>query len=121
MSRYFDPHDAFLRAKADNAFEKFVRAYRVKFDPDQPRDELGQWTAGNAGANVGSTVGSSIMTDFSAARRGQSEAVCWSQYTIDLLRCGSELRPAAREICRGQAMERYAACRSGRPIPPLIF
>jgi hypothetical protein len=95
-------------------FRKLMRMLDAKFDPDQPRDELGRWTD----ATVSQT---DEITDFSAARRGQSEAVCWSQYTIDLLRCQSELRAATREICRSQAMERYSACRSGRPIPPLSF
>lgn len=105
------------KVKAENAWYRFIRAFEHKFDPDQPRDEFGRWT------NRPSTNETPLSdsTDFSAIRRGQSESVCWAQYTIDLLRCGSELRPAAREICRGQAMERYAACRSGRSIPPLSF
>jgi hypothetical protein len=99
---------------AEMKFRKLMRMLDAKFDPDQPRDELGRWT--DAGASAGSDT-----TDFSAARRGQSEAICWSQYTVDMLRCQSELRASARAICSSQAMERYAACRSGRPIPPLSF
>lgn len=105
------------KTKAENAWYRFIRAFEHKFDPDQPRDEFGRWTDGPL-TNETPLSGS---TDFSAIRRGQSESVCWSQYTIDLLRCGSELRPAARAICRAQAMERYSACISGRPIPPLSF
>ncbi len=100
--------------KMELKFRRFMRALDTKFDPDQPRDEIGRWTDGSS-----ATTGEA--TDFGAARRGQSEAVCWSQYTVDMLRCHSELRAAARAICSGQAMERYAACRSGRPIPPLGF
>jgi hypothetical protein len=100
--------------KAEIKFRKLMRMLDAKFDPDQPRDELGRWTDIDASQN-------NEVTDFSAARRGQSEAVCWSQYTVDMLRCQSELRAAARAICSSQAMERYAACRSGRPIPPLSF
>ena len=100
--------------KAELKFRKMMRGLNAKFDPDQPRDEIGRWSDSGGSAN-------NEITDFSAALRGQSEAVCWSQYTVDMLRCQSELRAAARAICSSQAMERYAACRSGRLIPPLSF
>lgn len=104
------------KAETEKTWRAFVGAFARKYDPDQPRDEFGRWSDGN-----GESSSTREATDFSAARRGQSESVCWSQYTIDLLRCGSELRSAARAICRGQAMERYSACISGRTIPPLSF
>lgn len=109
-----------LKANAESTWRQFMWAIERKFDPDQPRDELGRWI--DAGSFESNTSASDRgATDFSAARRGQSEAVCWSQYQVDMLRCQAELRATARAICRAQAMERYAACRSGNPIPPLIF
>jgi hypothetical protein len=94
------------------------RNYARKYDPDQPRvpagnPDGGQWT--NGGGSAGQT------TDFSGARRKRSEAYCWNQMQIDMLLCAS-LHPASRvAACRGQAMERYAACLTGKPIPPLPF
>ena len=104
-----------LVLKSELKFRKFMRALRLKFDPDQPREEIGRWTDASDAAD-GET-----STDFSAARRGQSESVCWAQYSLDMLRCDEVLRAPQRAACRAQAMERYAACRSGRPIPALIF
>ena len=104
-----------LVIKSELKFRKFMRALRLKFDPDQPRDEIGRWTDAGDGSDQATS------TDISAARRGQSESVCWAQYSLDMLRCDEVLRAPQRAVCRAQAMERYAACRSGRPIPPLIF
>jgi hypothetical protein len=115
--RYFQTD---RKVEMDRTWRASIGAFALKYDPEQPRDEIGRWTDGNdASAQESPASGS---TDFSAARRRPgSESECWSQYTIDMLRCGAELRPATREICRAQAMERLAACRSGRPIPPLSY
>jgi hypothetical protein len=101
--------------KYELTFRKMMRALQVKFDPDQPRDEIGRWTG------AGNDPNGQTSTDISSARRGQSEAVCWAQYGFDMLKCDSVLRAPQRAACRAQAMERYAACRSGRPIPLLNF
>lgn len=110
-----DLHYKLASYYADINFARLVRALRVKFDPDQPRDEQGRWTD-SAAANSPSGA-----TDFSSVGRGLSEAECSLQYNVDMLRCQAEVRAWARAVCRSQAMERYAACRSGRPIPPLSF
>jgi hypothetical protein len=56
-----------------------------------------------------------------AATGPQTAAYCWNQLTIDNLYCGS-LRPSSIvAACRSQAMERYAACLTGKPLPPLPF
>lgn len=104
-----------LIIKSELKFRKFMRALSRKFDPDQPRDEIGRWTDASDGSDH------ETSTDISAARRGQSESVCWTQYSLDMVRCDAVLRAPQRAACRAQAMERYAACRSGRPIPALIF
>jgi hypothetical protein len=107
----------------DLAFAKFVDALRIKFNPDQPRDERGRWTDNAAAGNLSSAAASiaSGATDFSSIGRGLSESECELRYKVDMLRCQAETRAPARAVCRSQAMERYAACRSGRPIPPLSF
>ena len=104
-----------LVIKSELKFRKFMHAFSLKFDPNQPRDEIGRWTDSE------DQSGQATSTDISAARRGQSESVCWAQYGLDMLRCDAVLRAPQRAACRAQAMERYAACRSGRPIPALIF
>ena len=106
---------ALATVKYELTFRKMMRALQVKFDRYQPRDEIGRWTRA-VNHRSGQT-----STDISSARRGQSEAVCWAQYSFDMLKCDSVLRAPQRAACRAQAMERYAACRSGRPIPPLNF
>lgn len=51
----------------------------------------------------------------------QSAAYCWNQMQIDMLLCSS-LRPTSVvAACRAQANERYSACLTGKPIPPLPF
>lgn len=93
-------------------WKQILRDYRaLKFDQLQPRKPSGpgggQWTSGG-GAN-------------SMQIAGQSAAFCWNQMLIDMLLCGS-LEPAwYRAACRSQANERYSACLSGKPIPPLPF
>ena len=98
-------------------------AYALKFNPDQPRvsagsPEGGQWTSDRDSSNEGDDTPATFEL---AARRGRSEAFCWNQLTIDLLLCNT-VTPAWRYVvCRSQAMERYAACISGRPLPPLSY
>lgn len=108
-------HYELATLRADVSFARLLHSLNVKFDPDQPRDEQGRWTD-STGAN-----NQSGATDFSSVGRGLSEAECGLRYNVDMLRCQAEVRAPARAVCRSQAMERYAACRSGRPIPPLSF
>lgn len=62
--------------KYELTFRKMMRALQVKFDPDQPRDEIGRWTG------AGNDPSGQTSTDISSARRGQSEAVCWATVLI---------------------------------------
>lgn len=118
-------HYELASLRADITFARLLRALRVKFDPDQPRDERGRWTDGAAASDLSGAINSNSVasgaTDFSSVGRGRSESDCWLRYNVDMLRCQAEVRAPARAVCRSQAMERYAACRSGRPIPPLSF
>lgn len=118
-------HYELASLRADITFARLLRALRVKFDPDQPRDERGRWTDGAAANDLGGAINlgsaTSAATDFSSVGRGLSESDCWLRYEVDMLRCQAEVRAPARAVCRSQAMERYAACRSGRSIPPLSF
>jgi hypothetical protein len=99
------------------------RAIQAKFNPDQPRVPAGspgggQWASG--GGNHSEQDGP--LVSFAAARRrGQSEAFCWNQLTIDNLLCSSLMPASRREICRAQAKQRYAACITGSQIPPLSY
>jgi len=94
-----------------------------RYNPNQPRvpaghPDGGQWTSGTDSL---STAENPSLTVAAARRRGMSEAFCAAQLAIDILLCNS-LRPTwRREACRSQAMERYAACLRGRPLPPLPF
>ena len=107
---------------------------KAGFNPDEPRipagnPDGGQWTAGGAGFSPG---GAGFTPRYSnaparkpasyqfAARGSQSAAYCWNQMQIDMLYC-STLRPTIIRACRAQAMERYAACLAGKPLPPLPF
>lgn len=110
----------FANVAAERKFRRFMRAIRVKFDPNQPRDEAGRWTDGGGGiAGDGSVIGEAANLLLAAGR--QSAAFCWNQMQIDMLLCGS-LQPASRRaICRAQANQRYGACLAGTPIPPLSY
>jgi hypothetical protein len=86
-----------------------------KYDPDQPRvppgnSDGGQWTS-EGGAESASTGDQGTMS----ARANQSE--CDDQYNRDIITCNLVGTP----LCYAQAMERYAACLAGKPIPPLRF
>ena len=84
-----------------------------KFDPDQPRDEIGRWTDG---ANAtGSTASSDPINAFAAMRGNEEE--CEAQYERDSLTC----RLVQSMSCWRQAMARRAACVAGAPLPPFIW
>jgi hypothetical protein len=101
---------------------------KADFNADQPRvpagsPEGGQWTAegGSAGNATEVAPAPGETVDMSAAGPKRSAAWCWNQMHIDMLYC-STLFPAWRvAACRAQANERYAACLTGKPIPPLPF
>lgn len=120
-----DLHYELASLHADIRFSRLLHALRVKFDPDQPRDERGRWTDdAAANSSSGATDFNSVASDateFGSIGRGLSEAECSLRYNVDMLRCQAEVRAPARAVCRSQAMERYAACRAGRQIPPLSF
>lgn len=101
--------------RAEISLVRLLQLLKVKFDPDQPRDDQGRWTDGAQLQNV------ITATDFSLVGVRRSEAECWLKYQVDMLRCQAEVRTPARAVCRSQAMERYAACLTDRPIPPLSF
>ena len=103
--------------------------YARKYDPNQPRvpagnADGGQWTSDQTNLSMrdpSSAVGQPASYQLAAASGKQSPAYCWNQMLIDFLYCGA-LRPRSRvAACRSQAMERYAACLRGNPIPPLPF
>lgn len=99
-------------------FESLARALQRKFNPEQPRvpagePEGGQWTSDDSR--------NSSFEDEPILVGGRSEHFCWNQLTIDLLYCGSLQPPWWATACRSQAMERYSACITGKPLPPLPF
>ncbi|MES2602142.1 MAG: hypothetical protein V4602_15170 [Pseudomonadota bacterium] len=104
---------------AELKFQRFVRAMRIKFDPDQPLDEAGKWTdGGGTTAEHGSVIGEAATLLLAAGR--QSAAFCWNQMQIDMLLWS--LQPASRRaICRAHANQRYGACLAGTAIPPLSY
>ncbi|MDI3471073.1 MAG: hypothetical protein OJF62_003136 [Pseudolabrys sp.] len=86
-----------------------------KFDPDQPRvpagsRDGGQWTA--------LSIDNDITEEFSAKR---SPTYCWNQMQIDMMYCSALYPPWRAAACRSQANERYSACLTGKPLPPLPF
>ena len=102
--------------------------FEQKYSPNQPRSpkgnpDGGQWVrdAGKEGnlVSTADAAGRSTPMDVSAARRrsGISEAECDAQYKQDKIICNLVRTP----LCWAQAAERYAACLSGRPLPPLNF
>ena len=108
---------------ADVKFELALRALGRKFSENQLRvpagnPDGGQWVtdAEEEGSSIATVA---APTDVSAARRrsGISEAECDAQYKQDKLICNLVRTP----LCWAQAAERYAACLSGRPLPPLNF
>lgn len=105
---------AALRIEWKRAVREF---YARKFDPDQPRDDHGRWVDTGGSGSAADESSPHVM----AAGAKQSAAYCWNQMQIDMLLCSS-LRPTSVvAACRAQANERYAACLTGKPIPPLPF
>lgn len=113
---------------SDIKFRKFMRAYRAKFDPDQPRDARGRWT--NDGSrlvddggsdpefNGGEGNGISMLSPFrssQAAMRRRDE--CDLQYQQDVFQC----KMVGLSQCYAQAMVRRIACERGQLIPPLFY
>lgn len=116
------------RELAELKFELACRRIFHKYDPSQPRvpkgdPKGGQWAkegGGDAGKDPDSGIAQGEITDVSAARRrrsGASEAECDAQYKQDKIICNLVRTP----LCWAQAAERYAACLSGRPLPPFNF
>ena len=104
------------------------RAATFKNDPSQPRvpagnPDGGQWTGDESSPvsewpTILATRPSAYLL---AAGSKQSASYCWQQMQIDMM-LGGALRPTPRNAaCRAQANERYSACLSGKPIPPLPF
>jgi len=111
-----------VKAAARLRLERAVAAAQLlrKFDPNQPRvpagnPDGGQWTSDSTNAETASAIGDTIQLV------AQSVQYCWNQLTIDTLYCNSLQLAWYRAACRNQAMERYAACLVGRPLPPLPF
>jgi hypothetical protein len=90
--------------------------YARKYDPNQPRvpagnPDGGQWTNGSGSAASG-------RSNRIATRRTRGlEAECDAQYRRDTVICNLVRTP----LCWANAMQRYAACLAGRPIPELRF
>jgi len=109
---------AALRLRLERAI--LVGRLLRKFDPDQPRvaagnPDGGQWTS-EAGGDETTSAGDNIIQLV-----GQSVQFCNNQLLIDNWKCDSVQPNWYRAACRNQAMERYAACLVGRPLPPLPF
>lgn len=92
---------ALLASNYELSFRRFVRAFDAKFNPDQPRDELGRWTG----------------AEMVAANNASREAECEAQYARDTFICNALRLRSYWE----RAAERYAACLRGRSIPALRF
>ncbi len=78
----------------------------------------------DASSESGESVRSEAYRDLPiilAAGRKPSQAYCWNQLHIDSLLCNSLSPGRLQWACRSQAMERYSACISGKPLPPLPF
>jgi hypothetical protein len=101
-----------------------------KFDPDQPRVPAGtsgggRWTSSTEGdsqlAGDPDIVGSIAGAFETVAASPMSASFCWNQMQIDMMLCASLIPPWRAAACRAQANERYSACLTGKPIPPLPF
>lgn len=100
--------------RTDLKFRKMMHAFKSGFDPDQPRDEQGQWT--NAGPDTGASNGEqSPSGSFLASYSNMAE--CNFQYKRDLFQC----KMVGLSTCYAQAMVRLVACERGNPIPPLHY
>jgi len=118
----------FATVNADIKYGRLLRALNAsfKYDPDQPRvpkgnSSGGQW-ASSEGADdnsAGTTVDE--LSDVLLVSNKPSAAFCWNQLQIDDLFCNAQFPATRRASCRRQAMERYANCITGKPLPPLNF
>lgn len=121
-------HDL-LRFEVD--LEWIRLAAKAGFNFAQPRipggqTGAGQWTDGGAGSGVVAGRQEDPRSDVDrgvnvvrVARRISigKEAECAAQLKRDMFHCDM----VGNVSCRGQAMERYAACLRGRPLPPLSY
>jgi hypothetical protein len=107
-SKLDDLRNELMAVHRDRLFQKFMRALAAKFDPSQPRDEIGRWTS------AGTAEAAASVTQIAA--RG-TIAECEAQYQKDSAIC----RIVRTATCWKQAMARRAACVSGYPLPPLNF
>lgn len=108
-------------------YEAWKRNHQRKYSPNQPRvpagnPDGGQWTDGGAELNPGSSssLASRPAAYLLAASGKQSATYCWNQMQIDMMYCATR-PPPINAACRAQAMQRYAACLSGKSLPPLPF
>ncbi|NVN87530.1 MAG: hypothetical protein HXX15_15750 [Rhodopseudomonas sp.] len=102
--------------KVSLKYSKLLRAtIKAGYNPAQLRNDLGKWTIDGASPR------SSRSSDVLLAAAKPSAAYCWNQFQIDTMRCNAVIPASRRAVCRGQAMERYANCISGKPLPPLSF
>ena len=85
----------------------------------------GTAAAADGPAPIGDVVGAAIIIgaaakflydDITSSSR-ETEDECYENYLKDVEIC----KIAKSRACYAQAMERYQACRFGRPIPPLSF
>lgn len=90
-----------------------------KYDPNQPRDELGRWTEGGAASGDGEGEAGDQFTDMILAsrKRSASDRDCEAQYERDTFHCTM----VGLASCHRQAAVRYAACLRGQPMPPLNY
>lgn len=106
---------------ADLKLDLLRSQFARKFDPNQARVPAGNPDGGQWTTVAESITESGRAYDAYAAGRKGSPAYCWNQMQIDMLLCSSLPLAWSRAVCRGQANERYAACLSGRPLPPLSY
>ena len=114
----------------DDPLYKRCERIERKYSPDQPRvpagvPEGGQWTdedggggSTGGGTNKSPTTASGKPRQQTASRISpEREEQCELQYRQDKFKCSTVQSPA----CYNQAMLRYANCRAGLPIPPLVW
>jgi hypothetical protein len=65
-------------------------------------------------------AGATIPADTVPAKGGSLEKLCEGIHEDDTRECGRLKSSKARAICRASAMERYAACLTGKRLPPLV-
>lgn len=116
-----------MTLRSEVKYRKLMRALAMgfKYDPSQPREPAGspkgeQWTGAGMPASD-SVDGDSESSDLLMISSKPSAAFCWNQFQIDELFCSAQFPAPRRASCRRQAMERYANCLTGKPLPPLNF